>query len=331
MPHKSKKQPNMPIIPPSHNEAADFVLRALRRSSQPLTFTDLEKAIPRSAMKSKKELPQILNQMVNAGQIRSHKARSSIYWLPSLEDQASARILKALSEAPLTQTDLKSKLRSLLSGWPQPKRDEMLDLLLKEKRVYKVSPLTGKIELLSARPELTPRDYVRMALQMAVAKLKPMGFTAEQVFNTAQELLQRELTSDKPCGDWDQTVLERMIQLKLAVANGAPISLTELRHSLPSETSGKPTFDRAVLRMAEQGTVVLHRHDYPESLSRRERDALVSDERGNYFIGVSKVSLILRRAREQAVLRTTACSRARRRSSLRSGARRYSSLCLRAR
>src|SRR4030095_11730133 len=266
-----------------HAEAADFVLRAMRRSSQPLTVTDLEKAIPRSAIKSKKELLELLERMVKAGQIRTHKARCSVYWLPSLEDQASARILKALSEAPLTQTDLKSKLRSLLAGWPQPKRDEMLAMLLKENRVYKVPPLPGKIELLSARPELTPRDYVRMALQMAVAKLRPMGFTAEQVFTTAQDLLQRELTADKPPVDWDQSVLERMIQLKLAVANGAPISLTELRHSMPSETSGKPSFDRAVLRMAEQGTIVLHRHDFPDSLSRRERDALVSDERGNYF------------------------------------------------
>jgi len=278
--------PNHPLL---HPEAVDFVLRALRRSSQPLTVTQLEKVIPRSAMKSKKDLPEILEQMVIAGQIRSHKARSSVYWLPSLEDQASAKILKALSESPLTQTDLKNKLRSLLAGWPAPKREEMLALLLKENRLYKVSPLTGKVELLSARPELTPRDYIRMALQTAVAKLRPMGFTPEQVFATAQDLLQRELTAEKPRVDFDQTILERMIQLKLAVANGATISLSELRRSLASESSVKSSFDQAVLRMAEQGTIVLHRHDYAASLSRRERDALVSDDRGNYFIGVSKV------------------------------------------
>ncbi len=265
------------------------MLRTLRRSSQPLTVAQLERDIPKSALKSKSDLPKLLNQMVSTGQIRSYKARSNVYWLPSLEDQAYMRILKALSEAPLTQNDLKRKLRSQLAGWPQPKLDEMLALLVNQKRVYKVSPLTGKNELLSARPELTPRDYVRMALQMVVAKLKPQGVTAEQVFSTAQDLLQRELTTDKSSIDWDQTVVERMIHLKLAVANGAPISLTELRRSLPSETSGKPSFDRVVLRMAEKGTIILHRHDYPDSLNRRERDAMVTDERGNYFIGVSKV------------------------------------------
>ena len=95
--------------------------------------------------------------MVRAGQIRSHKARSSVYWAPSLEGLASERILEALNEIPLTQTDLKSKLRSLLIGWPQTKRDEMLARLMKEKRVYKVPPLTGKAYLLSARDEIVIR------------------------------------------------------------------------------------------------------------------------------------------------------------------------------
>ena len=279
----------MPNNPPLHAEAADFVLRALRRSSQPMTIKALEKAIPRSAIKSKKDLTELLNQMVNAGQIRSHNSRSSVYWLQSLEDQALARILKALSEAPLTQTDLNRKLRDLLVRWPQSKREEMIAQLMEEKRVFKVSPLMGNNELLSVRPELSTRDYIRMALQMVVIKLKPQGVTAEQIFATAQELLQRELSTEKSRSDFDPTILERMIQLKLAVANGAPISLSELRRSMGAETLVKSSFDQAVLRLAEQGSIVLHRHDYPYSLSRRELDALVSDERGNYFSGVSKM------------------------------------------
>ena len=155
-----------------------------------MTVAKLAKAIPKSALKSKKDLPELLEQMVRAGQVRSHKARSSVYWLPDLEEQASERILEALSEIPLTQTDLKSKLRSLLIGWPQTKRDEMLARLIKEKRVYKVPPLTGKATLLSARDEATPQDYVRLALQLAVDRLKTRGLTAEQVMTVAREVLQ---------------------------------------------------------------------------------------------------------------------------------------------
>src|SRR5262249_52439563 len=141
----------------------------------PLTLAKLEKAVPKSALKSKKDLPELLEQMVRSGQIRSHKARPRVYWLPSLEEQASERILKALSEIPLTQTDLKSKLRSLLIGWPLTKRDEMLARLIKEKRVYRVPPLAGKATLLSARAEATPQDYVKLALQLAVSNLKRRG------------------------------------------------------------------------------------------------------------------------------------------------------------
>lgn len=280
-----------------YSEAADFVLRALRQSSQPLTATKLEKAIPRSALKSKKDLPELLKQMVKAGQIRCHKARPSVYWLPSLEDRASGKILEALSEAPLTRTDLESKLRSQLIGWPPAKRKQMVARLIKEKRVYKVSHLAGKAKLFSARAKPTPQDYIKLALLLVAAKLKPLGFSVEHVFAATQDLLQQRPVSNKapvrPASHnqtvLDEAVLERMLQLKLAAANGAIVSLTELRRSLAAEIPEKSPFDRAVLRLAEHGIVVLHRPSHPNCLSQQERDAMVSDERGNCFIGISKV------------------------------------------
>jgi hypothetical protein len=154
-----------------------------------------------------------------AVEVRSHKARSSVYWLPNLEDQASERILEALNEIPLTQADLRSKLRSLLIGWPQTERDEMLARLTKEKRVYKVPPLTGKAALLSHRDETTP-DYVRLALQLAVARLKSRGLTAEQVMTVARGVLQPTPASSEisishhhDAVDLERLILERMLRL----------------------------------------------------------------------------------------------------------------------
>jgi len=48
----------------------------------------------------------------------------------------------------------------------------------------------------------------------------------------------------------------------------------------------KKDFDRAVLSLASQGKVALHHHDFPTSLSQAEREALVQDERGTYYVGV---------------------------------------------
>ena len=44
--------------------------------------------------------------------------------------------------------------------------------------------------LLSARDEATPQDYVRLALQLAVDRLKTRGLTVEQVMTVAREVLQ---------------------------------------------------------------------------------------------------------------------------------------------
>jgi hypothetical protein len=231
--------------------------------------------------------------MVRAGQIRSHKSRSSVYWLPGLEEQASERILEALSEIPLTQTDLKSKLRSLLIGWPQSKRDEMLARLIKEKRVYKVPPLAGKANLLSARAEATPQDYIKLALQLAVARLKTRGLTAEQVMTATREILQSTPASPgispshDGAADLERLILERMLLLKPSAATGAPVQLSQLRHALRPEIPDKDVFDRTIMRLAEQGRVAVHRHDYASSLNQEELAALVSDGRGNYFTGVT--------------------------------------------
>jgi hypothetical protein len=275
----------------SHSEAVAYVLRALQQSAQPLAITKLGKTLPKSALKSKKDLPELLRQMVKAGQIRVHQARSSVYWLPGMEEQACEKIIEALSEIPLTQTDLKNKLRSLLIGWPQTKRNEMIAQLLKEKRVYKVPPLTGKTSLLSARAEPTPQDYIKLALQLAVARLKTTGLTTDQVMTAAREVLQlaptRAASIHHQVADLEILILERMQQINPSVVTGAPVQLSQLRHSLRSEIADKDIFDQAIMRLAEQGRVAVHQHDYVGSLNQEELAALVSDGRGNYFIGVT--------------------------------------------
>jgi len=167
----------------------------------------------------------------------------------------------------------------------------MLAQLLKEKRVYKVAPLTGKTSLLSARAEPTAQDYIRLALQLAVARLKSRGLTADQVMTAAREVLQSSppatSSSHYNAADLERLILERMLQLNPSAATGAPVQLSQLRHALRPEIADKDIFDLAIMRLADQGRVAVHQHDYVGSLSQEELAALVSDKRGNYFIGVT--------------------------------------------
>ena len=283
---------------PFPSEATDFVLRALEQSSQPLGVTKLNKAIPKSAPFQKKQLPELLEQMAESNQIRAHhQAKSITYWLPAHEKQACARILEALDEKPLTQTELRNKFKSLLIGWPQKKRAELVERLIKEKRVYKLPPLTGKSVSFSVAPA-NPRDYLQKPISELADRIKKLagqlteaGVEPAQLFSAAHDLWRRAL----PVGfdqkqalpaNFDQLILDGM---ERRATTDPLVSLSELRRDLAFAIPDKGDFDRAVLRLAEAGRVVLHRHDYPTGLSQPERDALVSDERGNYFIGVTKV------------------------------------------
>ena len=274
----------------SHSEAIAYAMRALEQSARPLTISGLQKAIPK-ALKIKNALPDLMRRLVESGSVRSHQARSTTYWLPDLEIKASEKIIEALSELPLTRTDLKNKLRSLLVGWPEKKREEMLEKLMKEKRVFKVAPLAGKASLLSARDKLTPQDYIRLSLQLAVARLKKEGLTPDQVLAIAGEILKQTpeaVVSPQPdVFDQERLIMERMLQINPSVATGAPVELNQLRQSLHSEIADKDIFDQAIMRLVRQGRVAVHQHDYVGSLSQEELAALVSDGRGNYFVGVT--------------------------------------------
>ena len=78
-----------------------------------------------------------------------------------------------------------------------------------------------------------------------------------------------------------------MLRLYPSAVNGAPVLLSQLRQALRSEISDKDVFDRTIMRLAEQGRVAAHRHDYAGGLSQEDLAALVSDGQGNYFIAVT--------------------------------------------
>ena len=61
------------------------------------------------------------------------------------------------------------------------------------------------------------------------------------------------------------------------------MSVRELRRSVGL---AKSDFDRVVLSLAVKGKVALHHHDFPSSLSPEEREELVRDEQGTYYVGI---------------------------------------------
>ncbi len=91
-----------------------------------------------------------------------------------------------------------------------------------------------------------------------------------------------------PQPEIDDLILKGMHDLNSAVDHGASVLLRDLRKHMPAVYRGHDTFDAAVLRLADQDRIVLHRDDHPAGLTEAERDELVRDENGTYYISIAR-------------------------------------------
>lgn len=270
---------------------------------------------------------ELLPVLVKAGLVRrAGKGNRLFYWLPVLEPYAHERLCAALTDGPRSKADLKTLLPGLLPGWPPAQRETMLKQLVQAGQVHQWPPLKGNASLFSTQPP-DPQLYLQKPLRELAGKLQRLaqqfasfGIAPEQVYDLAQQLLQQSLPGntvavEPPPGralpieppslesavieatpieplpiepapvplDNEHLILEGMRQF-----TGSPlVSLTDLRRSLAGALPAKVEFDQTVLQLARQGRVVLHRHDYPSSLSPTEQAELVNDEHGNYYIGIA--------------------------------------------
>ncbi|HQZ69058.1 MAG TPA: hypothetical protein PLY87_28420, partial [Planctomycetaceae bacterium] len=69
-----------------------------------------------------------------------------------------------------------------------------------------------------------------------------------------------------------------------SVDRGALVSARVLRTAAKIP---KAEFDTLVLQLSRQGKIALHEHDFVGSLSSEERDELVTDGHGNYYVGMA--------------------------------------------
>lgn len=282
----------MPKEQPLTAEEADLVFRVLQQAEQPLNLSLFLKSLPNWGRSREKQLRIHLDGLVKEGRVRANRASRRVYWLPELEDKAAARIVDALGHSALTAKKLESKFKSILVGWPTTKRQEFLARLEKERRIYKVPMPKGTGSLFSAQPPQL-NDYLQRPIQTLAAELRKLqkklekaGVTGDQFIAGAHAIWQQALPAPAAVPT-EQLFLDRMRQLEREAGNGALVSVSELRRALAAQLPDKSSFDRVVLKLADEGRVVLHRHVFPASLDSAELESLVSDEHGNFYVGVA--------------------------------------------
>jgi len=248
----------------------------------------------KTALKLPLELIQpALKELVDAGRAHVWQPGKMPYFT-LLEPRYTALeiILKALTQGPLTEKELVGWVRKRLPGYQTRHLKEHVSY---SKQVCEY-PKYGKVRIRYGLEPPEPGPYLGKAVQEIIAVqrlLAPFHVSLEAIHDAmGRELgLEHETRApsrEQPRGETvsletERLILEAITRLQSPGQTRALVSIRELRRSM---NLPKKDFDRAVLCLASHGKVALHHHDFPTSLSQAEREALVQDERGTYYVGI---------------------------------------------
>jgi hypothetical protein len=260
-------------------------VEALRRSERALTAAEILKAIPPPSRLGRDILEKLLCEDPNVipWPPRSAKARPR-YWTRRPEDAIASRVGELLAHESLTIGDLQKKAGRDLAGFsPEAKRrliEAQVEALVAASRVF-LHPPPGRTPPRYGAQPARASVYVaklRKELDALTGKLAAAGITRAQILDALAEETPAPLAAPPSLGD-------RIVDHLKAKPGG--IGVVQLREELGLRADGKAEFDAAVLALYRERRVHLDTHDWPLGLSDSDREELVSDGAGNYFVVIS--------------------------------------------
>lgn len=290
-----------PPLPPPTPEARDNIVTVLRSTAEPQMAKPLAKLLAPPFQIPAAELEPILEELAALGKLHIFPPKTAKgkrrYWDRDLIEFGRLTIRKIL-ETKRPQPE--AALRKALKGCDDAQCTRILESALAAHELWRHPPVgKSKKELLGSRPpapalylrdvadQLTgtvrrlleahvPRDEIRRALvQLVEGAGIPFGpMTGAPAGRNAGPAL--------PTAACDLFALMRRIEP--GADRGALVSARDLRRAARLE---KQEFDRAALELARQGRLSLHRHDYPAALSAADRDDLIADGQGTYYVGLA--------------------------------------------
>jgi len=304
--------PSPPPAPPPRERAPKEILELLK--VQALSPGDLKerlkKSVPGLAVK---DLNAVLAELVESKQIYPHPKRGpkgptktiEKYGLeappppsPSPRERAPKEILELLKPRALSLVDLKERLKESIPNLATKDLTAILAELTKTNQIYgrrkkdKNGKATTTIEsyAIGGAPVdefILPvlATWKEMRREAAAAGVRDQALVAALLDGLARDGVSVGHASP-PVTQLDDSaiVLRGVRELVAREGHGALIPIRKLRGAL---NLPKERFDAALLGLYSSDTLILHHHDYVGNLSDAERNELVLDRHGNYYIGVA--------------------------------------------
>jgi hypothetical protein len=264
--------------------AGEVLLRSLDQSTLPLTANQLRERLTGPYKLPLDKIETLLEELVRDGKVYLYPGSGprgrSRFWTHGIEQFARETIRKTLATRSLPMSDLLRRLRNALKGMDETAQRRLITEMVREGALHEWPAVIGgrTVHFSAQLPE--PLFYLEDALNKIARKL---GRSRDSLASALKELAG---ANPEPSGG-DEKLLERMVQMKLAAAQGAPLPLRDLWQSLQSEGWEKAAFDRVVIELAASYRVTLLKHNFPGMLSDGDRADLVVDTYGNHYVGIA--------------------------------------------
>jgi hypothetical protein len=280
-----------PIPPLDAHELDELILKVLSRNRFGLPPNKIHKELPPSYRRGAKHLASRLDDLLSEGRVhawkppigKAKKPPASIYSLEPLVPVISSHIIQLLTPSKmLTPAEIKKQLPAYINKHLQI----FLVPLVREKKVKWHPPLKGK-RLGSQDPN--PADFLSAEIRRVFEKGERLGFQAEAILQAVRAYTEPS-TSKEPsiltAEETERIILKAMSTLKPAAAQGALVYIPDLREALRSTFPDKESFDQAILHLARLEKVQLQSHSLPAELTEEQRQAMIDNHRGSYFMAV---------------------------------------------
>lgn len=277
----------------------EAILKAAQVADEPFTAKELASRLATPVKLSEADVAAILDEAVAAATLHfipaaTAKGKPRYSRQSVLELGARATLQAIQTKGPQTLANLKK----LLKGFGDTQFQQIVDRLRAQGSLFAHPPWGAvKHELIGIRPPSAAPYFKEIGVQLGkvVACLQAAQVPAEEIRRTVVQVLAEAGISfgagtvgaaAGPSAASPESVdlVEAMNRIEPGAERGALVGARELRHAVQLS---KAEFDRAVLELARHGRLSLHRHDYAASLSPTERDDLVTDGDGTYYVGMA--------------------------------------------
>jgi len=282
-------------------ELRAHLLTLIQSTAEPVTASQVAKLLVAPWKLSEARLTPILEELVAAQSLRPFPAKTAKgkgrYWdrdevelgcllidglLAKKGPQSLADLRKAAKQ--VTEEAFQAAFQKRIAGnqlfeYPTPP---------KKKTVFGSQPPSPEPYLRDIGVQLT-----KIVAQLIAAKVPPAalrralleildatGVAGVSAPAASTATTKPEISTQPPLVD----LVSLMRIIEPAADNGALVPARELRRVANLE---KNSFDQAVLGLARQGRLMLHRHDFASGLSDAERQELVTDGAGTYYVGMA--------------------------------------------